>query len=410
MVLTDQLLQSGKTNDFRDWKTTMNNPTVEERIDKTLATRNLDAFVQYKDGQKVNHKYLTGFQASDPFTYLRYRNQSVLLVPPVEKAKAQNQSSADKVRSTTEFVTGDVRDDIEAEASVIASFLGEYDIADIGTPRDFDLYLAEQLEQHDFSVRTVQDIVMQSRKSKSKSEIADIKTAQLATEAAMKRARRILSESGVEDNKLWRNGEPLTSESLRNEIRDFLHDKQCQLDEAIIACGSQSADPHNRGSGTLSVDEPILLDIFPQHESDFWGDMSRTFVKGTPVGEFQEMYHTTCDAMDAALDVLSNGAGVTGHAIHCAVCDVFEKDGYQTIRDGDVDTGLLHSTGHAVGRELHEPPRLVEGSEKLESGYVLTIEPGLYNGSYGGVRIEDMVVVREDGYENINGLSYDYRI
>ncbi|MBB6644988.1 M24 family metallopeptidase [Halobellus ruber] len=388
----------------------MGEMSVEDRLDRILTTEELNAFVQYKEGSDTNHKYLTGFQASDPFTYLRYENRSILLVAPVEKAKAENQSTADEVRSTAEFVSGDVRDDIEAEASIIADFVGEYEIERIGVPRDFDLYLAERLEDEGFSVRTVDDVVMEARKRKSESELAHLRDAQRATERSMERAQEIIRESSVVDGELFYGDERLTSERLRNHIREFLMDRQCALDEAIVACGTRSADPHDRGSGILRPDEPILLDIFPQHESGYWGDMSRTFVKGTPPEEFQEMYETTREAMDAALNVLSEGAGVTGQSVHDTVCDVFESAGYPTIRDGDVDRGLLHSTGHAIGLDLHEPPRLVQGAGELEEGYVLTVEPGLYDDDYGGVRIEDMIVVTEDGYENFNQFAYDYQV
>lgn len=388
----------------------MTNVSVETRLDKAIQTAEVDAFLQYKDGSDINHQYLTGFKASDPFTYLRYNNQSILLVAPVEKAKAETQSTADEVRSTAEFVSGDVRDDIEAEASIISDFVSEYEITDLGVPRDFDLYLAEILQADRFTVRSIEDIVMEARKQKSGSELEKLRTVQSATEQSMRQAKKILHESTVVEGELRYNGDPLTSERLRNELRNFLMDKGCDLDEAIVACGTQSADPHDRGSGTLSPNEPILLDIFPQHNSGYWGDMSRTFVKGTPAKEFQKMYDTTIEAFEAATDVLSNGAGITGHAVHTAVCDVFESAGYSTIREGDVDEGLLHSTGHAIGLELHEPPRLVDEAEELKEGYVLTVEPGLYKKDYGGIRIEDMIVITEDGYENLNNFTTDYQV
>jgi len=207
---------------------------------------------------------------------------------------------------------------------------------------------------------------------------------------------------------LHHGGEMLTSERLRSELRQFLMNKQCSLDETIIACGQAAADPHDIGSGPLRTDEPILLDIYPQHKSGYWGDMSRTFVRGSPSSEFLEMYRTTREAFETALDVLADGAGVTGAGVHNAVCDVFEQAGYPTIQDGDVDEGFLHSTGHAIGLELHEPPRLVRGTEKLAPGTVLTVEPGLYDREHGGVRIEDMVVVQENGYRNMNDYHYDW--
>ena len=138
--------------------------------------------------------------------------------------------------------------------------------------------------------------------------------------------------------------------------------------------------------------------------------MSRRFVKGTPSVEFKNMYQTTRNAFEVALEVLEKGAGITGEEVNNRVCDVFEQAGYQTIRDGDIDESFLHSTGHAIGLELHEPPRLVDETDELAAGTVLTVEPGLYIHEHGGVRIEDMVVVEEDGYRNLNNYHYDWEL
>lgn len=388
----------------------MNHEKVLELIDQSMENNDFDAFIQHKKGSDVNHQYLTGFEASDPFTYLRHNGESILLVAPVEKSKAETQSNADTVRSTTEFVTGDVREDIEAEAKIISDFLGEYDIDRICTPRDFKLYLAEVLEESGFSVQTIEDLVMEGRKQKSEDEVESLRTAQEATEKAMHHARTVLKESTVIDGELHYKDELLTSERLQQILREFLKQYNCDLDKVTASSGSQSADPHNRGSGAIHANEPVLFDIFPQHESGYWGDMTRTFVKGTPDEEFRRMYQTTEEAFEQALDVLSQGAGVTGSEVHNTVCDVLESEGYKTIRQGDFGTGLLHSTGHAIGRELHEPPRIVDNCGRLEEGYVLTIEPGLYNPEYGGVRIEDMIVLKQDGYINLNSFDTDYII
>lgn len=388
----------------------MANLEILELIDNAIDRTGVDAFMQHKAGSDINHRYLTGFKASDPFTYLRYDGHSILLVAPVEKGKAETQSDADVVRSTTEFKNRDVRDDIEAEAEIISDFLNEYDINEICTPRDFKLYFAEVLVESEFSVQTLEDVVMKARKQKSQNEIQLLRTAQEATEEAMRHAKEVLQQSSVVEGQLRYKDELLTSERLQDILRGYLKNYDCNLDEVIVASGPQSADPHLRGSGPLHTNEPILFDIFPQHKSGYWGDMSRTFVKGTPTEEFQEMYKTTREAFKVALEALSDGAGVTGGEVHNKVCDVFESAGYKTIRQGDFDTGYLHSTGHSIGLELHETPRIVRDCGTLKEGYVLTIEPGLYNKDYGGVRIEDMVVITENGYKNFNNFDMDYKL
>lgn len=388
----------------------MTSTEAEHRLDDVIEESGVDAYLQFDDSSDINHRYVTGFEASDAFGFLRYDNESILLVAPLEKGRAQKESNADTIRSTTEFVNDDVRDNINAEANVLGQFIADYGIDHLGVSHDFDLYFAEQLESEGIDVKSVSDVIMEARTQKSETELESLATAQSITEQAMGYAETIIRESEVVDGILHYENEVLTAERLRIELRQFLMDKQCSLDEAIVACGRMAADPHDIGSGPLEADEPILFDIYPQHESGFWGDMSRTFVKGTPASEFVDMYQATLDAFEAALDVLEEGAGVTGAKVHNTVCDVFEEAGYETIRDGDIDEGFLHSTGHAIGLELHEPPRLVGDSGELAAGTVLTVEPGLYIQDYGGVRIEDMVVVEEDGYRNLNEFHYDWEL
>jgi Xaa-Pro aminopeptidase len=137
--------------------------------------------------------------------------------------------------------------------------------------------------------------------------------------------------------------------------------------------------------------------------------MTRTFVRGTPDAAAHAFYETTEEALAAALDTIE--AGVTGEAVHHAVCDVYEDAGYATLRsDEAAETGFIHSTGHGVGLEVHEEPRLSETGEELEAGNVVTVEPGLYDPDVGGVRVEDLVVVTEDGYENLTEYPHRFEL
>lgn len=387
----------------------MDSPSANSRIDTAIEDAGFDGYFQFDDSSNDNHLYVTGFDAADTFGFLRHRSESILLVAPLEKSRAKKESTADKVRSTTEFVADDVRDDIESEASVVQKFLESYEIERLAVPHDFDLFLAERLEKGGISVESISDVIMEARMKKSASELQALQTVQNATENAMAHANDILTESQVSDGELYFDGEVLTAERLRGKLRDFLMDRECSLDEAIVACGKAAADPHEIGSGPLQIDKPILFDIYPQHESGYWGDMSRTFVKGSPSSEFLDMYEATVEAFETAMEILSKGAGITGGEVHNAVCEIYEERGYQTIRDGDIEEGFLHSTGHAIGLELHEPPRLVAETGELEPGTVLTVEPGLYAKDHGGVRIEDMIVIEEDGYRNLNDYPIDYK-
>ncbi len=239
-----------------------------------------------------------------------------------------------------------------------------------------------------------------TRAVKDDDEIDAVRRTQKANEEAMRAAETLLEEAETRDGELVHDGETLTAERVKTEIEVALVRERCALDSTIVACGERGADPHWRGEGALRPDEPIIVDIFPRGEERYFADMTRTFVVGEPDERVREMYETTVEAQEAAFEVLSQGAGVTGEEVHDAVCDVYEDAGYGTVRNGD-ETGFIHSTGHGVGLEIHEGPRLSAGGGELESGNVVTVEPGLYLPEVGGVRVEDLVVVRDDGYENL---------
>jgi Xaa-Pro aminopeptidase len=204
---------------------------------------------------------------------------------------------------------------------------------------------------------------------------------------------------------LHHEGEPLTSERVKEEIEVTLLRHGCALDETIVACGTDAADPHERGSGPLAAGEPIIVDIFPRSkQTRYHADMTRTFCRGDPTETVREWYDLTAEAKQAALRTVEPGA--TGEAVHAAACDVYEAAGLPTLRaDPTAETGFIHSTGHGVGLEVHELPHVAENAGELRPGQVITIEPGLYDPEVGGIRIEDIVVVTADGYENLT--DYD---
>jgi Xaa-Pro aminopeptidase len=199
----------------------------------------------------------------------------------------------------------------------------------------------------------------------------------------------------------------LTVDQVKTELEMELLRHRCVLQEVIVSCGEDAAEPHNLGEGPLKAGETIVVDIFPQHkESKYFGDMSRTFVKGAPSDDVREFYELSMEAMEAALDQIE--AGVSGEELFNTACDVFEEAGYPTFRsDESTKTGFISSLGHGVGLEIHEEPHLAPTGEELEAGHVVTVEPGLYDPDVGGVRIEDMVVVTEGGFRNLNEYHKD---
>jgi Xaa-Pro aminopeptidase len=150
----------------------------------------------------------------------------------------------------------------------------------------------------------------------------------------------------------------------------------------------------------LRADEPIVLDIFPRHgPSGYWGDMTRTVVKGTASREVVRMHRAVLDAQKRALAMIR--PGVQGNSIHRAVQATLEDHGFTTGVEDGTPVGFFHGTGHGVGLDIHEAPRVSLSKDRLRAGHVITIEPGLYYPAHGGMRIEDTVVVTRDGYQRL---------
>ncbi len=349
--------------------------------------------------------YLTDFEIDDPVVYLKTSEKELLLVPPLELSRARKEASVDEVVNMARYTEGHPGRSDEAQIKIIKGFLKENKIDKLAVPGDFPFRYAHEIGEA-FEIKPVEDFVKQKRRIKTKEEIRKIKESQKNTEEAMKHVEDILNGSEVRDSILFYRDEVLTSERLRNIIQEFLIDKNCKVPiESIAASGKESSDPHSNGKGPIKANQPIIVDIFPR-KNRYFGDMTRTFVKGEASEKLKEMHEAVEEALIQALDEV--GDGTTTDEVHGKACDVLEERGFDTLRkDKDIEEGFLHSTGHGVGLDLHESPRIAENGEQIQKGMVMTIEPGLYIKDVGGVRLEDMIVVEESGYRNLNSMSYE---
>ena len=162
----------------------------------------------------------------------------------------------------------------------------------------------------------------------------------------------------------------------------------CIAAHTIISCGKQCVDPHNQGSGPLLAHESIVMDVFPHSsKSRYYADITRTFVRGKASEKLKKMYRAVMAGQDIAFKRIRDGAD--GAKIHDAISRYFEQLGFKTGEIGGRMQGFLHGTGHGLGLDIHEPPRISRGRDILRAGEVVTVEPGLYYLDAGGVRIED---------------------
>lgn len=381
-------------------------------LDEYLETAGVDGYLIDADGEDADQRYLSGFTAPDPFVTL-YTGEVRLLVSSLEYGRAQRESRAVTVERPSDYARQEKIEEYgphEADHRVLVEFLDSHGAESVATPARFPLATADGIRRLDVTVTADEDDTVGAiRARKTNEEIDNIKRAQRANELAMRAAERLLREAttGAEGH-LALGGEPLTSERVKEEIEVTLLRERCGLDEAIVAGGADAADPHDRGSGPLPAGEPIVIDIFPRDkETGYYADMTRTFCVGEPSETAREWYDLTCEALEAALDAIE--PGVTGSAVHQTACDVYEAAGLPTLRsDEQAETGFIHSTGHGVGLEIHEQPRLNPEGEELQPGHVVTVEPGLYDPEVGGVRVEDLAVVTDDGYENLTDYPREF--
>ncbi|WP_276252743.1 M24 family metallopeptidase [Halomontanus rarus] len=381
------------------------------RLRDYLTDEDLDGYLVDDDATDSDQRYLSGFDAPDPYQTLVTPEETHLLVSGLEYGRAKKDADADTVSRRAEYDFQSLLEEYgpyEGGVRCLARFLEDHGVESIGVPRSFPTGTADGLRDQGVSVTVeTDDIVGQIRAVKTDEEIGHVGETQRANQEAMAVAESLIADADVEDGVLVAGGEPLTSERVKEEIEVTLLRHGCSLDDTIVACGADGADPHDRGSGPLEADELIVIDIFPRDkETKYFGDMTRTFVRGEPTDEMRRRYDATHEAFEAALETVE--AGVTGADVHDATCDVLEDAGFETRRTNPAaETGFIHSTGHGVGLDIHEGPSVSPAGGELEPGHVITIEPGVYDPAVGGVRIEDLVVVTENGYENLTAYPID---
>jgi Xaa-Pro aminopeptidase len=277
-------------------------------------------------------------------------------------------------------------------------------------PPGFPVAHADYLRTNGVDVVVDRDVFDNRRRSKNETEVAGIRRAQRACEAALDAARELLRKAQPNGAGLEVEGEPLTCERIKRVIEDVFADHEVEGSDMIVAHGPQTAVGHNSGSGQIAPNEPIVFDLFPRDKvTGCYSDMTRTYVVGEPSDEMREWYTLVKRALETSTADVK--PGVNGRALFELVCDQFQEAGYKTQLNKDpgevLEDGFFHSLGHGVGLEVHELPSMGRTGQDLVPGDVITIEPGLYRSGYGGLRLEDIVLVTQDGYEVLTQYPYD---
>jgi len=351
----------------------------------------------------------------DPFLYVERDGRRFVVITAFERERLKAAAPDIEALPPEQFGIDELlrggTPPVEATLEVYTRALRELGVTEAVVPARFPLELADHLRTNGVDVRVDRDLFEDRRRSKNETEIAGLRRAQRACEAALDVARRMLSESEPgADGVLQLEGAALTSERIKAEMQQVFIAHGAIADEFIVASGAQGAVGHDMGSGPISAGVPVVFDLWPRDtETAVYTDMTRTYVVGDVPDEIRE-YHRLCKE---ALDRTTAAAkpGVNGRVLMQIACDLFAEHGYPTQltkKPGEVlDSGFFHGLGHGVGLEVHERPRLSVVGDDLVPGDVITLEPGLYRAGYGGVRLEDILLVTGDGAETVTNYPYD---
>lgn len=342
--------------------------------------------------------YATKFSAPDAFLYFEKGSRRYIVLNQLEYDRGAREAKVDEVINLSEFLSKNKKIKPGNE-NWIAGILKKHGLKKVQVSPSFSIALGDGLRKSGIKVEVARESLFPERAIKTKEEIKLIRrslkvTAHLidcAVQAIRKSKRR-------KDGVLVLNGKPLTSEIVQSIIRVEAARLGYRASHPIVAGGVQACDPHERGSGKLKANELIIIDIFPKElEKGYWGDMTRTVVKGRANDAQRKLFATVLKSQKIAISKLK--AGVDGQDVHKAVDDYFESQGYKTGNTTGRYEGFFHGTGHGLGLDIHEPPRVSRVSHKMKSGHVVTVEPGLYYPRIGGVRIEDVVAIQKGGCE-----------
>ncbi|HWL64467.1 MAG TPA: M24 family metallopeptidase [Actinomycetota bacterium] len=295
-------------------------------------------------------------------------------------------------------------------SELAARMLDRIGASSVSVPSTFPTLAADHLRDKQVTVAIDHDGWVMRRRRKAPWEIEGIERAQRAAETAMLTAARMLRDAErAPTGGLRFEGEPLTAELIRESMEAELLMQGTESKQILIHSGDACLSGHDLGTGPIQADQSCIIDCFPHDlTTGTWSDMTRTFVPGQASEELRNLHAHVRKALDVAFDTLKAGSkDAFGH-----VAEYFHQQGFPTQvhhnGEGMLKEGFMHSLGHGVGLEVHEKPWMGRRSDELIVGDVVAVEPGLYFPGVGGVRLEDTVLITEDGVEHFTEpFSYD---
>lgn len=349
-----------------------------------------------------NMYYATRFLVPDDFVYFRIRGRGFALMSDLEVDRARKEAAVDEIVSISDLAGAFAKKEGRRPGYIelIGWFAKNKKAKKFQVPENFPLYYADELRKQGLSISVRNDPFFEERTIKNAKEVKAIETAIGKVEIGMADLVQVLKKSKIKGNKVYFEGAPLTSERLRARLNITLLKQNCVGARAIIACGKHAVDPHDEGSGPILANQSIIFDIFPRDlTSRYHADFTRTLVKGKASPKLKAMYQAVAEGQDIAFKMLK--PGVDAGTVHAAIQKRFEELGFKTGNINGRMQGFFHGTGHGLGLDVHEQPRVGRAHDIMKPGHVVTVEPGLYYAGIGGVRLEDVAVITKTGSRNL---------
>ena len=371
----------------------------------------------HADAHDPDMLYFSRFSAFDPYLAFSHKGRKVGISPSMEYQRMVSESGFDEVLLLNEIKDATAKrfklgkGEQPDNAQLVRHLAKVYGIKEFTVGSRFPAGLAFKLADAGLKLVPADDgELFPERLIKTAEEIELLRKGNEASAAGFRAVKKALSESRIKGDTLIYEGKVLTSERLRELISIAALGKGAVALHTIAAGGDQACDCHNVGSGPIRPNELIVTDIFPRRSEDgYWGDMTRTFLKGNASDGQKKLVRTVKKAHELAIGMVK--PGVSGGTVHNSVQEFFDKEGYETKRDCAEPKGFFHGLGHGIGLEVHEDPFMRQTATfRFKKGMTVTIEPGLYYKGLGGCRIEDVIHVTADGNERISAAPYMWKI
>jgi Xaa-Pro aminopeptidase len=375
--------------------------------------KNRDILLYSDTPRSADTLYFGGVEMHDPFLAFGFRGRKYAVVSALEFGRVKRTSDFDHVLALEAAMEKARRAwprQKAGPARVLAALCRELGARSFTVPQEFPAGIYDELKGLGLRLQVSDGPLFPGREVKSAADAERIRDGNRCSAAGIAAAEKMLRASRIKGGRLFYKGTALTSERLKVAIETACLEQGSVSTGTIAAGGDQACDPHDRGSGPLRANETIIVDVFPRvTKTGFFGDMTRTFVRGRATDAQHRIVAAVRAAQKKAIAAIS--AGVDGREVHRKITDVFAARGFETRHTSRGSVGFFHGTGHGLGLDIHEAPR-INGTYDvpLKKGTVVTVEPGLYYPGVGACRIEDVVQVTGGAPRMLSKYPYAWEL